>query len=194
MFFYQVIEQKSFTLNHCCIIAKFKKKTTLHSNIWHSYQTFLFFLLKTLTKTPTYNLTSPASATSMAKGDKLTVLFETWMPYPSPDMAAEAFSLHSDPNNNHLQVVSLRVKAIGQNFDGTTVAPQVCFHWIRHPNKRKLPWKKISDNNAFQVDLSKITSTGVLCNTSWSGSRRVRVALPTTLTNKGIPLLKYTKH
>lgn len=112
----------------------------------------------TLTKTPTYNLTSPASATSMDKGDKLTVLFETWMPYPSPDMAAEAFSLHSDPNNNHLQVVSLRVKAIGQNFDGTTVAPQ--------------------------VDLSKITSTGVLCNTSWSGSRRVRVALPTTLTNK----------
>ncbi|XP_048741910.2 uncharacterized protein LOC125655613 isoform X2 [Ostrea edulis] len=111
-----------------------------------------------VSKTPEYNLTSHASATSLAKGELMTVLFEAWLPYPSPDIAAEAINLHSDSNNNDLQIVSLHVKSVGINIDGTTDAPQ--------------------------VNVEKMTSVGVLCNSSWTGSRRVRVVLPTTLTNK----------
>nr|XP_022298967.1 uncharacterized protein LOC111107860 [Crassostrea virginica] len=109
-----------------------------------------------LSKTPTYNLTCPSS-TNLKRGEVLKVVFETWMPYPSPDIAAEGFNLHSDPSNNHLQIVSLRVSSIGQNFDGAGDNPK--------------------------VDLTQTMSTGVMCNTSWTGNRRVRLTLPTTLTN-----------
>ena len=51
------------------------------------------------------------------------------MPYPSPDIAAEGFNLHSDPNNNHLQIVSLRVSSIGPNFDGPGDNPKVSL-WL----------------------------------------------------------------
>ncbi|XP_061187424.1 uncharacterized protein LOC133195556 isoform X1 [Saccostrea echinata] len=111
-----------------------------------------------VSKTPVYNLTYPSSATTLNKGETLKVVFETWMPYPSPDIAAEAINLHSDTTNNDVKVVSLHVKSIGRNIDGTTEAPQ--------------------------VNLEKMTSSAVLCNSSWAGSRRVRLVLPTTLTNK----------
>lgn len=68
----------------------------------------------------------------------MTVLFEAWLPYPSPDIAAEAINLHSDSNNNDLQIVSLHVKSVGINIDGTTDAPQVCLCVLLSMSERVL--------------------------------------------------------